>query len=407
MAPRPEAGSGSLAALMAERFERYRDTVVRSFYRDHFSRFDRQIVLVDLLGALNRGRACFDDVEAALGTVLRSFRYGPSGLLARLFRPRIEALLFAASKADHVAHNQHHNLRLLLERMVARGGRQRALRGHQAGLRLARGAALDRRGAHRPPRPGAVLRARHPQGREPRDGAVPGRDPARSAGRRRLERGPLPLSRLRAAPPRCCRALPSRSTSASTRRSRCCSATACNERAPAGRALRARSGEDRARAHRAGRAGAARCRWWPRRPPARRHGGPGAACWCSAAAGFLAALLGLEAYDFVAGLFERSDLLGSAFSLLLALAAAGAIGLGASEIASLRRLDRARAICASPARIFWARRCTARPIRCSSAVEGIYRDRPELQACDRALPRPGERCAERRRARPAVRAPRC
>ena len=81
-------------------------------------RFDRQIVLVDLLGALNRGRACFDDVEAALGTVLQSFRYGPSGLLARLFRPRIEALLFAASKADHVAHNQHHNLRLLLEQMV-------------------------------------------------------------------------------------------------------------------------------------------------------------------------------------------------------------------------------------------------------------------------------------------------
>jgi predicted YcjX-like family ATPase len=51
--------------------------------------------------------------------VLESFRYGPSGLLARLFRPRIETLLFAASKADHVAHNQHHNLRLLLERMVA------------------------------------------------------------------------------------------------------------------------------------------------------------------------------------------------------------------------------------------------------------------------------------------------
>jgi hypothetical protein len=104
---------------MAERFDRYRDTVVRSFYRDHFSRFDRQIVLVDLLGPLNRGRACFDDVEAALATVLRSFRYGPSGLLARLFRPRIEVLLFAASKADHVAHNQHHNLRLLLEQMVS------------------------------------------------------------------------------------------------------------------------------------------------------------------------------------------------------------------------------------------------------------------------------------------------
>jgi predicted YcjX-like family ATPase len=115
----PWGARGSLGALMAERYERYRDTVVRGFYRDHFSRFDRQIVLVDLLGALNRGRACFDDVEAALATVLRSFRYGPSGLLARLFRPRIEVLLFAASKADHVAHNQHHNLRLLLEQMVS------------------------------------------------------------------------------------------------------------------------------------------------------------------------------------------------------------------------------------------------------------------------------------------------
>jgi len=115
----PHGPPDSLAALMAARYERYRDTVVRSFYRDHFSRFDRQIVLVDLLGTLNRGRACFDDVEAALATVLRNFRYGTSGLLARLFRPRIEVLLFAASKADHVAHNQHHNLRLLLEQMVS------------------------------------------------------------------------------------------------------------------------------------------------------------------------------------------------------------------------------------------------------------------------------------------------
>jgi predicted YcjX-like family ATPase len=115
----PGGGRDRFGALMAERYERYRDTVVRSFYRDHFSRFDRQIVLVDLLGALNRGRDCFEDVEAALATVLRSFRYGQSGLLARLFRPRIAVLLFAASKADHVAHNQHHNLRLLLEQMVS------------------------------------------------------------------------------------------------------------------------------------------------------------------------------------------------------------------------------------------------------------------------------------------------
>ena len=103
---------------MRARYERYRSLVVLPFYREHFSRFDRQIVLVDVLGVLNHGRACFADCEAALGHVLGNFRYGQSGLLARLLRPRIETLLFAASQADHVAHNQHPNLRLLLERMV-------------------------------------------------------------------------------------------------------------------------------------------------------------------------------------------------------------------------------------------------------------------------------------------------
>jgi uncharacterized protein len=103
---------------MAERFNRYRTRAVRRFYEDHFARFDRQIVLVDLLSLLNRGRSAFDDAKTALGAVMESFRYGRSGLLGRLFRPRIETLLFAATKADHVATNQHPNLSLLLERMV-------------------------------------------------------------------------------------------------------------------------------------------------------------------------------------------------------------------------------------------------------------------------------------------------
>jgi predicted YcjX-like family ATPase len=116
--PAGSEARGSLRQRMRKRYQRYLKAVVEPFYRDHFSRFDRQIVLVDLLAALNRGRTCFEDTQAALGLVLRSFRYGPGGLLARLLRPQIDTLLFAVSKADHVAHNQHHNLRLLLERMV-------------------------------------------------------------------------------------------------------------------------------------------------------------------------------------------------------------------------------------------------------------------------------------------------
>ena len=116
--PPGPAPSGSLRALMRQRYDRYCAEIVTPFYRDHFSRFDRQVVLVDLLTPLNRGPDAFADLQATLDMVMRSFRYGSSGVLARLFRPRIDTLLFAASKADHVAHNQHNNLRLLLERLV-------------------------------------------------------------------------------------------------------------------------------------------------------------------------------------------------------------------------------------------------------------------------------------------------
>ena len=72
---------------MAERYERYREEVVRRFYEEHFSRFDRQIVLVDLLGALNAGPAHFADTEETLALILKSFRYGSS----RPARPPVRA----------------------------------------------------------------------------------------------------------------------------------------------------------------------------------------------------------------------------------------------------------------------------------------------------------------------------
>lgn len=118
-APLPLDAPPALRAAMAERFAAYKRTVVEPFYRNHFSRFDRQIVLVDLLHALNAGRAHFTDCQEALATILESFRYGSNSLVARLFQPHIEKLLFAASKADHVAANQHANLKQLLELMIA------------------------------------------------------------------------------------------------------------------------------------------------------------------------------------------------------------------------------------------------------------------------------------------------
>ena len=51
--------------------------------------------------------------------------------------------------------------------------------------------------------------------------------------------------------------------------------------------------------------------------------------------------LGVEAYDFVAGLFQRSLLLGVGFAVVLALFVLGALGALGRELADLRRLERA------------------------------------------------------------------
>ncbi len=121
-APLPPA-SGRLHALMAERYEGYKRQLVEPFFRDHFRRFDRQLVLVDLLSALESGYEAFRDAERALNAVLSVYRYGRSGLFGRLFGARIDKVLFAATKADHITANQYNNLRALLEAMAMREGR--------------------------------------------------------------------------------------------------------------------------------------------------------------------------------------------------------------------------------------------------------------------------------------------
>lgn len=75
--------SGSLAAMMERRYEAYKAHVVKPFFRDHFARLDRQIVLVDALSALNSGPAAVRDLETALSEILVAFRAGRSGFSPR------------------------------------------------------------------------------------------------------------------------------------------------------------------------------------------------------------------------------------------------------------------------------------------------------------------------------------
>ena len=114
------APSGSLWAMMERRYEAYRAHVVKPFFRDHFARLDRQVVLVDALAALNAGPEAVADLETALTDVLSAFRHGRNSWLSSLFRPRVDRLLFAATKADHLHHTSHDRLEAILKRLVGR-----------------------------------------------------------------------------------------------------------------------------------------------------------------------------------------------------------------------------------------------------------------------------------------------
>lgn len=116
--PPAEAQPGSLYTQLAERYAMYRRDVIKPFYQQHFARFDCQVVLTDLMYALQQGPAHFADTQRTLNTLLQSFNHGRSSLLRRLFNPKIDRVLFAATKVDQVNRGQYQNLQRLLAAML-------------------------------------------------------------------------------------------------------------------------------------------------------------------------------------------------------------------------------------------------------------------------------------------------
>ncbi len=152
-APLPAIGqpirSSSLYAMLERRYEAYKDLVVRPFFRDHFVRLDRQIVLVDMLRALNAGPNAVSDLETALTDVLGCFRQGSSNGLSRLVSRRIDRILFAATKADHLHHSSHDRLEAILNRLLANASRRARFAGAEtrslamAAIRATREGSID------------------------------------------------------------------------------------------------------------------------------------------------------------------------------------------------------------------------------------------------------------------------
>ncbi|MBM6594469.1 YcjX family GTP-binding protein [Microvirga pudoricolor] len=124
---------GSFAALMERRFEAYKTHVVKPFFREHFQRIDRQIVLVDVLAAIDAGPLALAELEESLDQVLMAFRTGRNTLLSRLFSPRADRVLFAATKADHIHHTDHDRLDAILRLLVNRASRRTEAAGARVG----------------------------------------------------------------------------------------------------------------------------------------------------------------------------------------------------------------------------------------------------------------------------------
>ncbi|MSP00076.1 MAG: ATPase [Acetobacteraceae bacterium] len=110
--------SGSIADLLNARFEAYKTDMRANFFDTHFRAFDRQIVLVDTLGALHAGRAAYEDTEHAIADIAACLA-GESPILPRfLGGAGIERVAFVATKADHVPELHRDNLRALMRDMV-------------------------------------------------------------------------------------------------------------------------------------------------------------------------------------------------------------------------------------------------------------------------------------------------
>ena len=111
---------------MERRYEAYKAKVVKPFFHNHFARIDRQVVLVDVLGAIHSGPRAVEDMRQSMAGILSAFRPGRNRWLSALLGgKRVERILFAATKADHLHHSQHMRLTAIMAALM-RDARDRA-----------------------------------------------------------------------------------------------------------------------------------------------------------------------------------------------------------------------------------------------------------------------------------------
>jgi len=114
---------------MDRRYEAYKRAVVTPFFRNHFARIDRQVVLVDALSALHAGPGAVADLRRAMTEILACFKPGENSWLGAILGKRVERILFAATKADHIHHTQHARLSKVMDALLRESVERAAYKG--------------------------------------------------------------------------------------------------------------------------------------------------------------------------------------------------------------------------------------------------------------------------------------
>ena len=111
-------GSDKLEAIFKAKYKKYVKEVVKEIHLEHFKGFSRQVVLVDVLEALQSGYECYSDMKAGIKEMLQPYEHKNKNFFSQWLSPSIKSVLFVATKADHVTAHQHTHFSMLLNDLV-------------------------------------------------------------------------------------------------------------------------------------------------------------------------------------------------------------------------------------------------------------------------------------------------
>ncbi len=124
--PASKGGRKSAYSIFESRFEAYKKKVIAPFFKNHFAKIDRQVILVDVLGALEKGSDALATLETSMTDILSAFNPGKNGLFSFLLGHKIDKIAFVATKAD-LLHHYHHERLVDMTRALLKSAERRAV----------------------------------------------------------------------------------------------------------------------------------------------------------------------------------------------------------------------------------------------------------------------------------------